>query len=310
MMSWTNYQNAEFLEKTRIGMMNRDMLPLIAERLHLRSGLKILDVGCGTGEYTFFLGEAVQNATFTGIDLEAQFIAKARQRASGESANRYIFVQGDALSLPFADESFDLVVSQTFLTTVPDYEKALAEMYRVCCTDGLIASTTPVEIWNAHYEKGRWPFYFGWKRRYDELSAKLWELYEACAPLSGAFSGVPLMKVPEVFVQAGLRDVSAYPVASLFSLSDSSIPDETKRRYIELDYLSEVHKMQDYLENVPEFAQRFSISERSEYEQLCGLKRDTLLAAIGENHIWEWLYYPMVLVTGRKELQKWNGIGI
>ena len=50
MSDWVRYQNQEYLEKTRMMIMNRDLLPYTIEKLGIRSSMKVLDVGCGTGE--------------------------------------------------------------------------------------------------------------------------------------------------------------------------------------------------------------------------------------------------------------------
>ncbi len=280
--------------------MNQDLLPYTIEKLGIRSGMKVLDVGCGTGEYTFYLGSATKGVSYTGIDMEDDFICKATETASGKPGNHYVFLSGNALNLPFPDNTFDRVVSQTFLTAVPDYERAASEMLRVCSPGGLIASVLPADIRQPLYTPGVWPFFFAWKKRYDELYTRLWKAYSRYAPLSSMAPGIPPMETPQLFVRLGLQDVSAYPVASLFSLSNPVTPEHIKRRYIELEYLSDVRKIEYYSDSVPGFDDEFPKADADEFRKLAALKRDTLLAAIGENRIWEWQYVPMVLVTGRK----------
>ncbi len=222
-----------------------------------------------------------------------------KKKAEHRKDNAYGFLTGNALELPFADDSFDVVISQTFLTAVGDYKKALHEMKRVCKKDGIVASVTPANYTNPMYYRGDWPFYFGWKKRYDELYDKLYEIYNRYAPILDMGSGISPMKVPGLFSESGLSDVCAYPVAGLFSLSNAAISDDVKRRYIELEYLSEKERLCRFMEDVPGFGGDFSKEEAEEYIRLSKERKETLLAAIGENKIWEWQYMPMFLVTGK-----------
>ncbi|XME02250.1 hypothetical protein QYZ88_016510 [Lachnospiraceae bacterium C1.1] len=65
------------------------------------------------------------------------------------------------------------------------------------------------------YDKGSWPFYFGWKKRYDELYDKLINVYGKYAPIADMAAGVSPMEMARVFAENGLSDVSAYPVAAI-----------------------------------------------------------------------------------------------
>ena len=99
--------------------------------------------------------------------MEDSFIRKATETASGKPGNHYTFLSGNALGLPFPDHTFDRVVSQTFLTAVPDYEQAAAEMFRVCSPGGLIASVLPADVQHPLYTPGVWPFFFALKLSQD-----------------------------------------------------------------------------------------------------------------------------------------------
>ncbi len=90
----------------------------------------VLDVGCGTGEITERLAAKYPRAAFVGVDLEEQHLDRARIRCA-QFASRVQFQNGDALSLPFPDAQFDLVVCRHVLQAVPDAARALSEMHRV-----------------------------------------------------------------------------------------------------------------------------------------------------------------------------------
>jgi SAM-dependent methyltransferase len=99
---------------------------LLCSHLETHPGTSLLDVGCGTGWFTRRFAAA--GLEVTGIDVDRAALDFARRRSG--SAVR--FVQGDARSLPFADQSFDQVVSITALCFVDDWARAVAEIVRVC----------------------------------------------------------------------------------------------------------------------------------------------------------------------------------
>ena len=228
-----------------------------------------------------------------------QLVEAARSRASDfGNDNSFQFMQGDALQLPFDDGTFDLVVSQTFLINIPDYRGALQEMKRVCRPGGLVASCTAARI-PAVEEAGQYPaFYRNWKPVYDRLFRKAWDMYGKLSPISGRMSGVSPTKVQRIFVDAGLIDVTTYPIGGFFSLSNPTISDEEKKRYLELDYLAETKKLRKWFETVPEAKEYFTEDEVREFEAAAAAKRDALTAAVGENRIWEWQAITMLLVLG------------
>ncbi|HEV8659367.1 MAG TPA: methyltransferase domain-containing protein [Thermoanaerobaculia bacterium] len=90
----------------------------------------VLDLGCGTGEITARLAGKFARASFVGVDLEEQHLARARARCAA-FGSRVRFEVGDALALPFSNATFDLVVCRHVLQAVPDAVRVLAEIRRV-----------------------------------------------------------------------------------------------------------------------------------------------------------------------------------
>lgn len=90
----------------------------------------VLDAGCGTGEITYRLATKFERASFVGLDLEEQHLKRAAARCA-PFGSRVRFQAGDALALPFPDNSFDLVVCRHVLQAVSDPRRALEEMLRV-----------------------------------------------------------------------------------------------------------------------------------------------------------------------------------
>lgn len=109
---------AEYLETTRTGMWADSRAPLSI--LDLPDRDRVLDAGAGTGELTRVLREE-SPGTVVALDADRSLLSHVDPPT----------VVGDTLALPFADDSFDLVVCQALLVNLVDPRQALAEFARV-----------------------------------------------------------------------------------------------------------------------------------------------------------------------------------
>jgi SAM-dependent methyltransferase len=116
----------------------------LVNRAAIRSGQKVLDVACGTGVVA--VTAARLGAHVTALDLTPELLERARENARiAEVSVEYH--EGDVEKLPFADASFDVVLSQFGHMFAPRAELALSEMLRVLKPGGTIAfSTWPPEL--------------------------------------------------------------------------------------------------------------------------------------------------------------------
>lgn len=105
------------------------------DRYALRGPVRILDVGCGTGEITMRLAEIFPEADVLGVDVLEGPLSLARARAA-KHGDRVRFERGDAFGLAFESDAFDLVVCRHMTQAVPRPELVLAELTRVCKRDG------------------------------------------------------------------------------------------------------------------------------------------------------------------------------
>ena len=100
------------------------------ERYALTGPLRILDLGCGTGEITRRLADRYPQATLLGIDILEGNLALAR-RDSASFGERIRYATGDAFALECEDAEFDLVVCRHMSQAVPDFPLVLSEITRV-----------------------------------------------------------------------------------------------------------------------------------------------------------------------------------
>ena len=103
------------------------------------SGKQILDIGCGVGGPAFEMARA-HGAHVVGIDLEAPLVARARRSAAElELGEKCTFRTVTVGPLPFAGESFDIVISSGAFTQVGDKAGILAEAYRTLRPGGYLS---------------------------------------------------------------------------------------------------------------------------------------------------------------------------
>lgn len=110
---------------------------LLLDFVRPRHGESILDAGCGTGIFTLdilSLGSRV-----IGLEISRPMLMRARQKAKGYP---FCAVAGDMMSLPFADEAFDKVVSVTALEFIEDARFAVKELFRVTRKGGILVVAT------------------------------------------------------------------------------------------------------------------------------------------------------------------------
>lgn len=124
------------------------MLTVDFDRLGIGPSTKVIDVGCGAGRHAF---EAYRRGAdvvafdraeseLRSVDTILRAMAEAGEAPATASAK---VVVGDALSLPYADETFDCVIASEILEHVPEDYAAIAELIRVLKVGGTLAVSVP-----------------------------------------------------------------------------------------------------------------------------------------------------------------------
>jgi SAM-dependent methyltransferase len=129
--NYENFLGSFLFEPFAVDLASRVAMP--------RSG-KLLELACGTGRLTKHLAARLPaNVDFTASDLSADMLDVAKSKVTSD---RISWISANMLSLPFENESFDMVVCQFAIMLVPDQPKALSEIFRILKKGGKVIFST------------------------------------------------------------------------------------------------------------------------------------------------------------------------
>ena len=131
--------------------------------LNIQPQHRILEIGFGPGVSTQLASEKASQGFISGIDhSETMVQAASRRNSAAIQAGRMELKHGDVASLPFADETFDIVFSLHSIYFWPDPLAGLKELKRVLKTGGLLAITIqPKDKWRPRIDQSVMTLYFG-----------------------------------------------------------------------------------------------------------------------------------------------------
>ncbi|WP_010095915.1 demethylmenaquinone methyltransferase [Ornithinibacillus scapharcae] len=111
----------------------------VMKQMNIPAGASALDVCCGTGDWSISLAQAVgTEGKVIGLDFSKNMLSVAIDKNKELGYHQLEYIHGNAMELPFEDNSFDFVTIGFGLRNVPDYMTVLKEMYRVVKPGGKV----------------------------------------------------------------------------------------------------------------------------------------------------------------------------
>lgn len=108
------------------------------KKMEEKNYISSLDVACGTGDFSFSLSKINTMETIVGLDFVKPMLQIAKSKSSTSNSQKLTFVLGDALELPFKNNSFDCVTTGFAMRNYESAETAIKEMSRILKPSGTI----------------------------------------------------------------------------------------------------------------------------------------------------------------------------
>ena len=175
--------------------------------MNVQKGSQALDVCCGTGDWSIALAEAVgPNGKVTGLDFSKNMLTVGEEKVKKLGLKNVELIHGNAMELPFQDNTFDYVTIGFGLRNVPDYDQVLREMYRVVKPGGLVVC---LETSQPTLFGFRQVYFFYFKYIMPLFGKVFAKSYKEYAWLNESAREFPGMKeLARMFERAGLVNVS------------------------------------------------------------------------------------------------------
>jgi demethylmenaquinone methyltransferase/2-methoxy-6-polyprenyl-1,4-benzoquinol methylase len=174
--------------------------------MNVKTGSKALDLCCGTADWTIALAKEVgPNGKVIGLDFSKNMLSVGRQKVDELKLTQIDLVHGNAMELPFEDNTFDYVTIGFGLRNVPDYMQVLKEMHRVVKPGGkaVCLETSQPELPVIKQ------FYYIYFRHimplFGRVVAKSYEEYSWLQESAKDFPG--MSKLTQMFKEAGFSSV-------------------------------------------------------------------------------------------------------
>lgn len=289
----TIVQGVNTLNLNRELRFSGDNFNQIINILGIKEGMNILDTGCGPGTFTRKLSDLIKHLHITGIDNDNNFIEYCRKIDLDNNIKNVIYDTGDALSLPYKDNQFDICTSHTVIEHLPNKE-FLQEQYRVCKDKG------KVSIMNVRAELSlKSDTNSIASDREEELLSKIGDHLEVKGKdlKVGKYSSNP-QQILKVFEELGLVDIQLNVVPYIICIDDARNSIQHKKQIVESERKSILEFVTMALSDDPSLLTNM---EKNELTELINLRFDNRINAIeSDNKLWDFSISPMIIISGTK----------
>ncbi len=205
------------------------MRRLYRDLLELRPGISVVDVGCGTGEFTRQIAHLVAGrCRIIGVDLRAASLRNAASETKRAGlSDRISYRKGDVFRIPVEDGFAHLTCCRALLMHLTDPLSAVIEMSRVTRSGGLVTAVEPGRMRS---------FYDPENEKFTELDEEMGRAYlKGLRKVEGKEFGIG-EQLPSIFQRAGLQDIRAEILADAWTPSDTRLKEEDVKATLRLGY--------------------------------------------------------------------------
>jgi demethylmenaquinone methyltransferase / 2-methoxy-6-polyprenyl-1,4-benzoquinol methylase len=175
-------------------------------RMGVKTGQKAIDLCCGTCDWTISLAQAVgPEGEVVGLDFSQNMLDIGAQKVNKTGLSQIRLINGDAMKIPYPDNTFDYATIGFALRNVPDYKQVLREMERVVKPGGQVVS---LEVSKPPFIPYRKLFYLYFYKMLPVVAKFVVNKYDEYAWLPQSLTHFPdSRKLADDFREAGLDNV-------------------------------------------------------------------------------------------------------
>ncbi|MGD6856938.1 demethylmenaquinone methyltransferase [Bacillus infantis] len=180
------------------------------KKMNVQKGQKALDLCCGTADWTIALAEAVgTEGEVKGLDFSKNMLKIGEEKVKSRNLSQVELIHGNAMELPFEDNSFDYVTIGFGLRNVPDYMQVLKEMNRVLKPGGMAVCLETSQPTMFGYKQLYYAYFRYIMPLFGRVFAKSYKEYSWLQESARDFPG--MKELAAMFEGAGFSNVSFKP---------------------------------------------------------------------------------------------------
>jgi demethylmenaquinone methyltransferase / 2-methoxy-6-polyprenyl-1,4-benzoquinol methylase len=180
------------------------------KKMNVQKGSAALDVCCGTADWTIALAEAVgKDGKVTGLDFSKNMLKIGEEKIQSRHMDQANLIHGNAMELPFDDNTFDYVTIGFGLRNVPDYNQVLREMHRVLKPGGMAVCLETSQPTMPGFKQAYRLYFRFIMPMFGKLFAKSYDEYSWLQESAKDFPG--MKELAKMFTEAGFVNVEYKP---------------------------------------------------------------------------------------------------
>lgn len=181
------------------------------KKMNMKQGDTAIDLCCGTCDWTLAMARSSETGHIIGLDFSRSMLNVGERKIAAQSREGQItLIEGNAMQLPYEDNSFDYATIGFGLRNVPDLRRVLEEMQRVVKPGGQIVC---LELSKPTWQPFKGLYYFYFQQilpKLGKLFAKRYEQYKWLPDSLALFPGRE--ELAAIFRETGMQHVVAYPL--------------------------------------------------------------------------------------------------